>query len=306
MPRAVAVFAGLVVLTASASAEGQVLGPFRWQTLPFCNVLTLTIAQQGGQFLLTGTDNLCGAGIAPVVGTAVVNGASVAMGMTVSLPSGGGAHLTASLALATISGPWQDADGRTGTFQFLVGAGTNGPPRPAPASAAVILSSQLSPTAFGGTGVAATLARSDHDHDTAYAPRHLRRQLDGSSARDTTGASFNNCQSDPTRLFYDIDIPVGAALTQVAVTAMDGPSSTPYAMQVFRGTVEPAFMSYVTVLSASGGSSTAFATVRHAMTPITPIVLAPGQSFQLMFLTGGPSTNGVCLVEYAYTLPAAP
>lgn len=305
MSRRVAVFTGFLVLAVNALAGAQVLGVFRWQTQPFCNVLTLTVAQQGGQFLLTGTDDLCGAGVAPVLGTAVVNGTSVALGMTVSLPSGGGAHLTASIALATISGPWQDADGRTGAFQFLAGPGSGGAPRPAPASAAVILSSQLSPTAFGGTGAATTVARSDHDHDAVYAPRAVRRQLNGESARDSSGGTLNGCMTNTSTLHYDIDVPLGAALTQVAVTAMDGPGTTAYSMQVFRGVVGASSMTYTSLLSASGGGLVN-ATVRHTMTPINPIVLGPGQSFELFFATGGSTTSGVCLVEYAYTLPAAP
>ena len=49
-------------------ASAQPLGTFSWQLQPFCNVLTLSVVQQGPVYLLDGYDDSCGDGIrAPVV-----------------------------------------------------------------------------------------------------------------------------------------------------------------------------------------------------------------------------------------------
>lgn len=311
MSRRLALLVSFLVVAPPATA--QVIGTFRWQTQPFCNVLTLTVSQQGGQFLLTGTDDLCGAGVAPVTGTAVVNGASVAMGLTVALPSGAGAHLTASIALSSVSGPWQDADGRTGTFQFLTGAGTGGSPRPAPASAAVITSAQLAPTIFAGSGSATTLARSDHDHDATYAPRQVRVHKSGVEGRflgvvseNTVNGCLTNTLTGGGTIQLGLDVPLGAALTQVSVLAFDG-SDTSYSIEVKLVTAGATGMSASNVLTANGGAATV-SVIRHTMTPITPIVLAAGQHFSLHFSLGGTAAfgSGLCAVEFAYTLPQAP
>lgn len=309
MSRPIAVFTGIFVFAVGALAEAQVLGVFRWQSQPFCNVLTLTVAQQGGQFLLTGSDDLCGAGVAPVTGTAVVSGASVAMGMTVSLPSGAGAHLTATLALATVSGPWQDGDGRTGTFQFLAGAGTGGAPRPAPASAAVILSTQLSPTIFAGTGSAATVAHSDHTHDARYAPRLMRSLVSAwrlAFLGSETLGSINGCATSVTSNstgFVPIDVPSGATVTSLVARVFDGTAGS-YTLSWSVDTVQPTASISTPLASANGGGQTV-ATVTHTLTPASPLTMAPGQTLRLSFATGGSFANGLCSVELNYTLPPA-
>lgn len=118
----------------SAGADAQTVGTFAWQTQPYCNVVSVTVTQQGGVYQLTGTDNLCGAGVAPVTGTAAPSGAGVVFGLTVSPAGGRPVHLTASIALATLSGTWWDGDGGTGTFVF--GGNLTAAPRPAPAAPA--------------------------------------------------------------------------------------------------------------------------------------------------------------------------
>lgn len=167
----------LGIMLASLSAEAQVIGTFSWQTQPYCNRVALTVVQTGGVYQLVGTDDQCGAGPAPVTGTAVPNGSGVAMGVTVALGSGRAAHLSANISLASLSGTWTDADGLTGPFVFA--AATAGAPRPTPAGATAILATQFSPTAYGGTGTAATVARSDHAHDDRY---YTKAQLDGRRA----------------------------------------------------------------------------------------------------------------------------
>jgi len=51
----------LGVMWLSMPATAQPLGTFRWQLLPYCNVLTLNVIQQGGIYTLDGTDDGCGA-----------------------------------------------------------------------------------------------------------------------------------------------------------------------------------------------------------------------------------------------------
>lgn len=108
----------LTGLTA-ASAGAQTIGTFRWQLSPFCNVLSLTIIQQGSSYELTGTDDGCGtSGVAPATGTALVSGtSSVVMGITVIAPTGGSRQYSATINLTNFNGTWTDGDG-TGTFSF--------------------------------------------------------------------------------------------------------------------------------------------------------------------------------------------
>ncbi|MGE0359902.1 MAG: hypothetical protein AB7H93_06375 [Vicinamibacterales bacterium] len=154
----------LMALTAPASA--QVIGTFSWQTQPYCNAVIVTVVQQGGLFHLTGRDNLCGAGTAPITGTAVAVGGNVALGFTIALPSGLATHISATISLAALSGTWSDGDGHTGAFVFAGAAG--GSPRPAPAAATAITVNQFATSIYAGSGVAQTVARSDHLHDERY------------------------------------------------------------------------------------------------------------------------------------------
>jgi len=156
----------LVALAVAASAEAQVIGTFSWQTLPYCNRVTLTVVQHAARFQLIGSDDLCGAGPAPVTGTAVPAGGGVSFGFMAVLPGGAPAHISATISLATLSGAWSDADGRSGAFGF--GANVGGPPRPEPARATAIVPGQFAPSVYGGSGSAATIARSDHLHDDRY------------------------------------------------------------------------------------------------------------------------------------------
>lgn len=302
-------FTVALLVNAAATASAQVVGTFRWQTQPYCNVITLTVVRQGGQFLLNGRDDLCGAGVAPITGTAIATGANVAMGMTAALPGGAGVHLTAMVALATVSGSWQDADGRTGTFQFLAGPGTGGSPRPAPASAATIFSTQLSPTIFAGTGSAQTIAHSDHTHDARYAPRSVTMQISGLGLTflgSTTLGTANGCATSINTAgtgYLTLDVPFGATVTSLVARVWDGNLAT-YQLRLRLDAVVPTGLTSTEVASASGGGLT-FATVAHTLTPASPLTIAPGHSMSLSFETGGSFANGLCSVELNYTLPPA-
>jgi len=123
----------LGVLGFSLSALAQPLGSFRWQLQPYCNVLTVTVTQQGSLYLIDGWDDACGAPKrASATGLAQVNpDGTIGFGLTiVTAPGAQGLHVSASISLATLGGTWSDSDGRTGTFVFTPGAPVAGPARP--------------------------------------------------------------------------------------------------------------------------------------------------------------------------------
>lgn len=97
----------------------QTLGTFRWQLQPYCNVLTVTIVQQGGQYTVDGTDDQCGAQEkASVRGMAFQNpNSTIGFGLTiVTAPGGAPVHVDASILMATLNGRRQDSSGNVGTF----------------------------------------------------------------------------------------------------------------------------------------------------------------------------------------------
>ncbi len=122
----------LIAFTAPVAAA-QSLGTYRWQTQPYCNVLTLAVTQTAGVYSLDGFDDQCGATTkAPVTGTAVPNAdGTVQFGLTiVTSPGGKPVHLTVPVNTGSFGGAWRDDAGNTGTFSF--GTTTGGSPRPAP------------------------------------------------------------------------------------------------------------------------------------------------------------------------------
>lgn len=181
----------LALVMASSAASAQSLGVFRWQMLPYCNVVSLTVIQQGPAYALTGSDNLCGAvQAAPVTGTAALNpNGSISLGFMVVTPTGPAAHISAIVTLPTVSGAWRDADGTSGPFLFN-GPGGGGP-RPAPTTAAIITSAQLAASVFSGTGSATTVARSDHTHDDRYFTQAQTSALITAAGEALTGTGVN-------------------------------------------------------------------------------------------------------------------
>jgi len=133
--RTVAFTLAIGVLLPVLPAAAQPLGAFRWQLQPYCNILTLAVVQQGGQYQLDGTDDQCGAAVkASVVGLAFQNpDGSIGFGLSiVTAPGGIPVHVDVTIAIATLSGTWRDSAGNSGTFIFTPGAGTGGGPRPVP------------------------------------------------------------------------------------------------------------------------------------------------------------------------------
>jgi hypothetical protein len=115
------------------SALAQPVGMFRWQTQPYCNILTIAVVRQAGLYLMDGTDDQCGAPQqASIVGLAFQNpDGTIGFGLTiVTAPGGTPVHIDAAITVATLGGTWRDSAGNSGTFIFTPGAGTGGPPRP--------------------------------------------------------------------------------------------------------------------------------------------------------------------------------
>jgi hypothetical protein len=117
-------------------AAAQSIGTFRWQLQPFCNVVTVSVTQNGAIYTLDGYDDQCGAPQrAPLVGVATPNpDGTIGFGLNVvSVPGGVPVHVDARIDLATLNGTWRDSAGNSGVMRF--GASTGGIARPAPAPA---------------------------------------------------------------------------------------------------------------------------------------------------------------------------
>jgi hypothetical protein len=114
---AVAVF--VIGLTNASSVSAQVLGTFKWQFSPYCNVVSVRIEQKGSVFELTGTDDGCD-GAAPastVNGSAHVNtNGSVGISLAIVRPDGFVINNSISLSQTTLGGTWKDDWGNSGLF----------------------------------------------------------------------------------------------------------------------------------------------------------------------------------------------
>ncbi len=144
----------------STPAMAQPLGTFRWQLLPYCNVVTLNVAQQGALYTLDGTDDRCAAAqAASARGIAFLNpNGTVGFGVTMVQPGGVPVHLEATISMASLGGSWRDSSGASGNFVFLPGAGLGGPPRQVPPGGlppGAVTSIQLATGAVGASALAA-------------------------------------------------------------------------------------------------------------------------------------------------------
>lgn len=125
-----AVALGFLFMCSTASA--QVIGNFRWQLAPNCNVLSLTVESLGpSTFRLSGFDDLCGAAHrAPATGLAQLNtDGTVSFAVTTTRPDGLTISTSAVISLATIGGPWSDEYANTGTLSFNPPSPAVGEPR---------------------------------------------------------------------------------------------------------------------------------------------------------------------------------
>jgi hypothetical protein len=146
----------LAVSLPTAVATAQPLGTFRWQLQPYCNVMSVTVTQQGGIYTLDGTDDLCGgAQAASAAGIAFLNPSGpVGFGLTSVLPNGTPIHLEATINIASLNGTWRDSAGNSGSLIFTPGLGVGGAPRPVPSggiAAGSVTAVQIAPGAVGPT-----------------------------------------------------------------------------------------------------------------------------------------------------------
>lgn len=117
------------------AATSQPLGTFRWQQVPYCNVLVVNLVQNGAVYNVDGVDDQCGAGTAAaVVGMAFPNpNGTIGLGFTVvTTPGGTALHIDATVGLPSGSGTWRDSSGASGAFTLISGAAAPGSPRPVP------------------------------------------------------------------------------------------------------------------------------------------------------------------------------
>jgi hypothetical protein len=135
--------AGLLALLLSAApgseAAAQPLGLFHWQLSPFCNVITVSVTQNGALYTLDGHDNQCGGPQqASVVGTGFTNpDGTIGLGLNlVVAPGGTPVHVDATIDIVSLSGTWRDSTGASGAFVFSARPPASGSPRPIPTPAA--------------------------------------------------------------------------------------------------------------------------------------------------------------------------
>lgn len=217
--------AGLLSCEAS-TAYAQVLGTFRWQFAPYCNVITVRVEQKGAVYEFSGTDDGCdgAAAAATVNGSAHLNAAGSAGGsLTVVRPDGFVVTNAISLDPATLAGTWRDDWGNNGTLVF-------NPPSPA-AGAPRTLSMRgeysIVDTATGASGLSYT---------SISFPKPLAAGLPGSAVTviPAGGAPTANCPGsavDPVAApghlcFYErVRANVASVLVFSAATASIGTSA---------------------------------------------------------------------------------
>jgi hypothetical protein len=124
--------ATVVMAFGITEASAQVIGTFRWQFAPFCNVVTLLVEAKGSLYELTGTDNVCGAPVvAAARGTAHVNpNGTASIALTIQRPDGIPVNVSATIDLVLLSGTWRDNFTNSGTFSFNPPAAPAGSLRP--------------------------------------------------------------------------------------------------------------------------------------------------------------------------------
>jgi hypothetical protein len=116
----------LLVATFVPAAHAQVIGPLRWQLVPFCNVVTVTVTPGLGHYTVQGTDDQCGGAASPAgtIGLAFpLPSGDIGMSLTTVLtPGATPLHLEVALSVATLHGAWRDSAGHSGSFAFTPGA----------------------------------------------------------------------------------------------------------------------------------------------------------------------------------------
>ena len=87
-PRLALSFGVFALGVVASKGEAQILGPYRFQLAPYCNVLTVTVIPVPTGFQVSGTDNGCGADAQGTFGTAFASGADVKLSLVTLAPTG--------------------------------------------------------------------------------------------------------------------------------------------------------------------------------------------------------------------------
>jgi hypothetical protein len=152
---------GLSVLMATAAtpALAQPLGVFRWQTQPFCNVLTLAVTASAAGFRMEGTDDSCGGVPASAIGMAYPKpDGTIGVGLTLVFSSAVSLHVDGTIIPgAGFNGSWSDSVGRAGTLLLTPGASIGGPLRPVVAPVVTYGSTVTQPPGGSDKGLSATV-----------------------------------------------------------------------------------------------------------------------------------------------------
>jgi len=310
------------MVVAGASVTGaQTLGTFRWQQQPYCNVVSLTVVQEGAFYRINGFDDQCGAAtLAAASGLALPNpNGSIGFGLTiVTTPGGTPLHLDATISLSTLSGTWRDSAGGTGAWVFTPGAPTPGAPRPVPR---ITFPGGLSASGATVTNVGAPSSNTDAANksyvdtsaaaDRAYA-RSVRTLpvlihayaglVQGIAAPDFWGCvSFDTAASSSLRL--DIPLPNGATMTALTVRYFDTSAASmsiiPRVVTFAEGSAIDGVQNLLTSTNGSGGARVETIT----FSPVPPAVNAT-RSYYLHVTS--PAHTGVlafCGAAAIYTLP---
>ncbi len=265
-----ALAAAALSLASAAPAAAQVVGTFSWQTQPYCNVITVTVIQQGAAFQLTGLDNQCGGAASPVTGTAIFSGGTVQMGIAVALANGRAVNLSTSISLGTLSGTWTDDASLAGTFVFN-GSGAGGGVRPAPST-----------------------VRTD-----TYFPQAVTWEQPSLFVSSFINECVHNTTANSVFALIPIMMPAGSRLLSVDTMVLDGAGPTTYSVAVRKITYSPSGVSGANVFSSGTlGAGSGF--VHAVYTPATPEISTPQTNYYVRVGGFGNSANGFCSVTVTY------
>jgi hypothetical protein len=102
------------------TAEAQTyIGQYRWQIVPYCNVLTGNITVTGEAYIFSGWDDVCGdySWRNGVYGVMFVNpDGTIGGAVTMVGPDGFASNLDVYLDPSTLSGTWRSSDDLSGDF----------------------------------------------------------------------------------------------------------------------------------------------------------------------------------------------
>jgi hypothetical protein len=309
--------AALCISGVAGTAAAQTVGTFRWQQLPYCNVITLTVVQQSGIYQVDGFDDQCGAATrAAVTGMGFPNpNGTIGFGLTVvTTPGGSPLHIDATITLAALSGTWRDSSGATGAWTFTPGAAAAGSTRPALRTAfpAGLSAGNTTITNVAAPVNATDAATKSYADTTARALASLTMNVSAYSglvSAGIVGDIATGCVrfggSGFTQMQLDLALPFGAVPTSVAVKYIDSSTASftldvrTYSFQNGVARQDNSAGSHTSTNGAADGER-----VQIVATPTAAAVSASRGYY--MNITGSAYNNGdlaFCGAQVAYTLP---